>query len=316
MNIFTNKNSRCPVVISVGALDRAGGLLTRLESVFQNLCSSCSSKELQAVEMKMASLIAAHSSSIYTFPGLFQRIDAVYTTRLEAELNPEQIRLVERIHLDFTRAGARFNSDAQSRYTEIMKMLAELTTQFTQNVVADEGDITVDLTESDLTGLPNFLKQAAKQAAVERQKPESYVITLSRSLVVPFLTFSDRRDLRERAWRLWTSRGEIDSTRDNIAIAKQILMLRCEQAHMHGYQSFADYATADTMAGTPAAVSELLERVWEPAKQSADRERQALESFVRNELEGEIEEGFQIEPWDWRYIAEKVIYDQSLFNCA
>ena len=93
-------------------------------------------------------------------------------------------------------------------------------------------------------------------------------------------------------------------------------MLRCEQAHMHGYQSFADYATADTMAGTPAAVSELLERVWEPAKQSADRERQALESFVRNELQGEIEEGFQIEPWDWRYIAEKVIYDQSLFNCA
>lgn len=291
---------------TISALDRAGGLLTRLEAVFQNLCSSCSSKELQAVEMKMAAPLAAHASSIYTYPGLFQKIDVVYSSRQDANLTIEQLRLVERFHLDFTRAGAKFSEEAQVRYTEIMKTLAELTTKFTQNVVADEGEITVDLIEEDLSGLPNFLKQAAKQAAIERSKPEYFVITLSRSLVVPFLTFSDRRDLRERVWRLWTSRGELDAGRDNIAIAKQILILRSEQARMHGYKTFADYATADTMAGSPAAVSELLERVWAPAKVSADRERQALESFLREDLRGEVDEGFQIQPWDWRYVAEKV----------
>ena len=224
----------------------------------------------------------------------------MYDARYNSSLNAEQIRLIERIHLDFTRAGAKFDITAQKRYTEIMQKLAELTTQFTQNIVADEADLTVELKEADLGGLPEYLKQAAKQAAIDRQKPDSYVITLSRSLVVPFLTFSDRRDLRETAWRMWTSRGELDEKRDNIAIAKEILLLRSEQAKMHGYGCYADYATADTMAGSPAAVNELLEKVWAPAKASADRERRALETFISEDLEEAVEPGFKIEPWDWR----------------
>lgn len=217
------------------------------------------------------------------------------------------MRLVERLHLDFTRAGAKFDKADQERYTEIMKKLAELTTKFTQNIIADESDIFIELNDEDLTGLPTFLQQAAKQAAVERGHPDKFVITLSRSLVVPFLTFSDRRDLREKAWRLWTTRGELDEKRNNLDLAKQILILRSQQAKMHGHASFAEYATADTMAGTPSAVSELLERVWEPAKVSAEREREALEEFIQGES-GDIERSFQvkIEPWDWRFYAEKV----------
>lgn len=159
------------------------------------------------------------------------------------------------------------------------------------------------MTESDLVGLPDFVTAAAKQAAAERSKPEgTYVITLSRSSVEPFLVFSDRRDLRETAWRAWTSRGELDPSRDCRQLALDILAKRAEQASMHGYKDYASYATADTMAKAPEAVMELLERVWTPAKASADRERQALEAFAKEHGVGNCD----IEAWDWRYYAEKV----------
>lgn len=129
------------------------------------------------------------------------------------------------------------------------------------------------------------------------------MITLSRSLVEPFLTFSPRRDLRERAWRLWTNRGQLDPSRANLKLAKEILLLRCEQAKLHGYESFAAYQNADSMAKTPQAVTELLERVWTPACTSAVSEREALEACLRTE-EGHATA--ELEPWDWRYCAEKV----------
>ena len=134
-----------------------------------------------------------------------------------------QVRLVERLHLDFVRAGARFDSASQARYAEIMGRLAELTTLFSQNVLGDETAYTLVLKEADLTGCPPDLVAAARQAAVERNKAEDeYVITLSRSLVEPFLTFSDRRDLREEAWQAWTKRGELDPERDNHPIIKEV----------------------------------------------------------------------------------------------
>jgi peptidyl-dipeptidase Dcp len=244
---------------TIEALDKAGGLLSRVQKVFYNLCSSCSSTELQSVQLKWAAPLAAHYSAIYTLPGLFSKIDTIYSQRTQLGLNSEQVRLVERLHLDFTRAGAKFDPASQKRYTEIMQKLAELTTKFTQNIIADESDLFISLKKDDLSGLPDFLQQASRQAAIDRGNNEEYIITLSRSLVVPFLTFSDRRDLREKAWRMWTSRGELDSSRNNLAIAKEILILRAEQAKMHGYKSYADYATADTMAGSPNSVSELLE---------------------------------------------------------
>ena len=184
--------------------------------------------------------------------------------------------------------------------------------------------------EEDLAGLPADLVASARQAASARELPEgSHIITLSRSLVEPFITFSERRDLREKAWRLWTSRGELAPERDNLAIASQILELRVEQARMHGYETYAHFATADTMAGHPDKVMELLERVWQPAKKSVDAERRQLEKYIL-EHEGEAaavtatakeatssahkgggsnsdgEIGIKIEPWDWRHYAEKV----------
>lgn len=284
-------------------LDRAASLLTKVLKVFYNLCSSHSPPELQAVEMEMAGPIAVHKSNIYTFPGLFDRVQSVYNARAQLHLSPEDLRLVERVHLDFVRAGAKLDEAAKARYKDIMKELAELTTQFTQNVTADEGAFTLVLDDSEIAGLPDFLLEAAKQAAVERSIQSGYVITLSRSLVVPFLTFSDRRDLREKAFKAWVSRGEMDAARDNKSLIKSILLLRAEQAQIHGYQNYAEYSTADTMARTPGAVMDLLERVWTPAKVSLANERAALEESL---LSLPPEERYKIEPWDWRYLAEKV----------
>lgn len=164
-----------------------------------------------------------------------------------------------------------------------------------------------------MSGCPPDLIQAAKQAAVERKKgADEYVITLSRSLVEPFVTFSDRRDLREKAWNAWTKRGELDASRDNNKIATEILKLRKRQAEFHGCSNFAVYQTADMMAKTPEAVMDLLEKVWARAKESADRERKALEEYVRSSEGLTVDDAVDIQPWDWRYYAEKV--RQSKYN--
>lgn len=243
------------------ALDRSGSLFNQVQDTFSNLCSSNGVPELQAVELKMAGPLAAHYSKIATYPGLFPKIDAVYQARHSLGLNSEQTRLVERFHLDFVRAGAKFTAADQARYSQIVEELAGLETKFTQNVMADEAEVYLELSaEDDFRGLPADLVTAAKQAAVERGvAAPAAIITLSRSLVEPFITFSERRDLREKAWRLWTSRGELAEERLNLPIAKRILVLRAEQAKMHGHRNFAEYALADTMAGSPRKVQSLLE---------------------------------------------------------
>ncbi len=199
-------------------------------------------------------------------------------------------------------AGARLAPDAKARLGQIVERLAGLSTQFSQNVLADEAAYELVLRdERDLAGLPELVRHAAREAAIERGKPDAWVITLSRSLIVPFLTFSDRRDLREQAFIAWTRRGENDGAHDNRPIAREILALRHEQARLHGYKTYADYALVDRMAGTPAAVARLLDRVWGPAKARALQERDALRALALSRGEN-----IQIEPWDWRYYAEKV----------
>ena len=287
---------------TIAALDRSGRLYWRIEGVFHNLAASETSPALQQVEREMAPKMAVHTSAIYMHRGLFERIDALHARREQLGLTDEQRRLLERFHFDFVRAGARLDGAAQQRYAQVMERLAELTTRFGQNVLADESSYRLVLrSEDELAGLPDFVRASAKQAAIDRGLPEAHVITLSRSLIVPFLTYSDRRDLREQAWRAWTSRGEHDGEHDNRPVAREILALRNEQARAHGYACYADYALADTMAGNRAAVNQLLEQVWSRAKPRAEEERESLRSLVLSR--GET---LQIEAWDWRYYAEKV----------
>jgi peptidyl-dipeptidase Dcp len=234
--------------------------------------------------------------------GLFARVDALHAQRETLVLTPEQKRVLERFHFDFVRAGAKLGAAEQKRYAQIMERLAELTTRFGQNVLADESSFRLVLRgEADMAGLPGFVQAALRQAALDRGIDDGALVTLSRSHIVPFLTFSERRELREQAWRAWTSRGEHPGAHDNRPIAREILTLRNEQARLHGFASYADYALTDTMAGQQAAVTALLTQVWEPAKARAAEELAALKALALSRGEPA-----QLEPWDWRYYAEKV----------
>ena len=287
---------------TVAAFDRSGRTLARISSVFYNLAASETSPELQAVQRRVAAPLAAHDSAVHMDAALFARIDALHARREQLGLDAEQRRLLERIHLDFVRSGARLEGPARTRYAAVMSELAELTTRFAQNVLHDESEHRLVLrSEAELAGLPGFVRAAARQAAAERGVPDAHVITLSRSMVVPFLTFSERRDLREQAWRAWTSRGEHGGDADNRDLARRILRLRNEQARLHGHACYADYALADTMAGSRQAVQGLLDEVWPRALATVQREREALEQAARD-----AGVTHPLEAWDWRYWAEKV----------
>jgi peptidyl-dipeptidase Dcp len=294
----------------VESLDIAGGLLDDVSRVFGVLCASVTNDEVQSIEREMSPKLASHSQMIYANTKLFARLDALYSIRDTLSLSSEQLRLIERLHLDFVRAGARFDDSKKNEYKDIVTKLAELQTQFSQNVLGDETEFTIKLTLDDLAGCPSDLIAAARQASVERGGSEGeYIITLSRSLVEPFLTFSTRRDLREKAWRAWTRRGELSEKRDNLAVAGETLRLRSKQANMHGHSSFAAYQHADTMAKTPDAVLQLLQTVWPKAKVAAEKERAALAEFASR-----LSEVHPIEPWDWRFIAEKVRSERFNFD--
>ena len=287
---------------TVAAVDRCGRLFARIDNLFHNLASSETSPALQAVETRMAPVLAAHDSAFFMHHALFARIDALHAQRDALALSTEQRRVLERYHADFVRAGAKLDANAQQRYAQIMSRLAELTTRFGQNVLADEAGFQLVLrSEADAAGLPDFARATMREAARQRGLGDAMLVTLSRSHIVPFLTFSERRDLREQAWRAWTSRGEHAGEHDNREVAREILTLRNEQARLHGFACYADYALADTMARGQEAVTALLKQVWEPAKARAHDEQQALEALALSRGEK-----LTLEPWDWRFYAEKV----------
>jgi peptidyl-dipeptidase Dcp len=286
---------------TLARFDVSGRLLARTEATFHNLCASATSPALQQVQREMAEPMAAHSSAVYMHAGLFARIDDLFARRASLGLTPEQLRLLEQTHRDFVRAGARLAPAAQQRYAALMERLAALTTQFGQNVLADENQFHLRLDgEADLAGLPDSVRAAAQQAAADRGL-SGHTITLSRSLLVPFLSFSKRRDLREQAWRAWTRRGEHAGANDNRALVREILQLRGEQAALHGLACYADYALDNTMARKQGAVQALLDQVWQRALPALEGERGQLQALMR-------EAGVDptVEPWDWRYWAEKV----------
>ena len=216
-------------------------------------------------------------------------------------LDAEQARVLERHHLAFRRAGAGLPAEAKARLAEIGERLAALGTQFSQNVLADENAFALVLeTQDELAGLPEWMKSAAAAEAERRGLSGRYAFTLARSSIEPFLQTSQRRDLREKIFRAFVARGESGGATDNRAIAAEMVALRAEQARLLGFESFAHFRLADTMAKTPASAQELLERVWTLARARALREEAALQELATTEGGN-----FTLRPWDWRYYAEK-----------
>jgi peptidyl-dipeptidase Dcp len=285
------------------ALDQCGRLYIRIELLFSNLTYSETSPALQAVQRAMAPRLAAHENAIYMHAALFARVDGLYSQRRQLALAPQDLRLLERVHLDFVRAGAQLSGEARQRYGAVVQELAAQCTTFSQNVLADENSFLLELkTESDLAGLPTFMREATRAAAAQRSLGEnSHAVTLSPSLTEPFLSFSARRDLRETVWRERSLRGAHQGATDNRPVAARIMALRQEQAQLLGYANYADYELVDRMAGNTPAVLKLLNQAWGPAKAKAQEDRVALTAMAQS-----LGETTPIAAWDWRYLAEKV----------
>ncbi|MGV8854521.1 MAG: M3 family metallopeptidase [Devosia sp.] len=294
---------------TIVALERAGAALRRVDMVFGQLTSAATSEALQAVERDIVLLVARHWNAIYLNAALFARIETLFAQRDELDLEPEALRVLERYHLDFVRAGARLSAAERERFGAIVERLAALGTQFGQNVLADEQEMVFALSEAEMVGLPEFARAASAETARERKLNAPFAVTPSRSSVEPILHFVQDRGVREKIWRAFVQRGANGNKNDNSAIIKEIVALRAEQAGLLGYPSFAAFKLADSMAGTPEAARGLLEQVWDGGRTKAEADRLALQDLAR--AEGQTE---PLEAWDWRYFAEKLRFARYDFD--
>ncbi|WP_299662973.1 M3 family metallopeptidase [uncultured Ruegeria sp.] len=284
---------------TIEALEAAGEQMNKVLSVFFTVAGADSNPKREELQRAFSPKLAAHYSRISSNKALFQRVADLWDRRDDLGLTDEQARVLMLSHRGFVRAGAALTGDDDARMQAIKARLASLGTSFTQNLLADERDWFMDLTEEDLQGLPDFVVDTARTAGQEKGA-DGPVVTLSRSLIVPFLQFSPRRDLREKAYRAWTARGANGGGTDNRKISAEILALREERAKLLGYSNFANYKLETEMAQTPDRVRDLLMQVWEPAKARADADADLLTQMMQ-------EDGVNgpLEAWDWRYYAEK-----------
>jgi peptidyl-dipeptidase Dcp len=293
---------------TIAALERAGGLLRRVSGAFFHLAGAQTSDAIERIERDVAPILARERSAILLDDALFARVEALFHARERLGLDAEAARTLERWRVAFKRAGAGLAPDRKARLAAIGERLATLGALFGQNVLADEKAFALILDgPDDLAGLPESFVSAAAEAAAARGRPGKHAVTLSRSSYEPFMQFSARRDLREKAFRAFVARGAGGGAHDNGAIMRETVALRAERARLLGYASFAAFRLADAMAKTPQAALDLMQRVWAPARAQALREAEALQATIAAEGCN-----FQLAAWDWRYYAEKrrkALYD-------
>ncbi len=284
---------------TIEALELADDRLGRVLAAFYGVAGADSNPAREALMRDFAPKLSAYGSEITSNKALFARIEALWQGREGLDLTPEQARVLMLTRRGFVRAGAQLEGYAADRLTEVKSQLSVLGTRFAQNLLADERGWSMPLSEEDLAALPGFVAASARAAGEERDEGGP-VVTLSRSLIVPFLQFSPNRDLRRRAYEAWTSRGANGGETDNRDIAAEILKLREERAMLLGYDSFAEYKLETEMAKTPGAVRDLLMAVWEPAVATAREDETRLTAMLHGD-------GFTgpLEPWDWRYYSER-----------
>ncbi|CUH49314.1 M3 family metallopeptidase [Ruegeria atlantica] len=299
IDAIANNSNPASFANTIEALEAAGEQMDKVLSVFFTVSGADSNPAREELQRAFSPKLSAHFSGISSNKALFLRVADLWARKDQLDLTDEQARVLMLTHRGFVRAGSALEGNDDTRMQEIKSRLATLGTSFTQNLLADEREWFMNLTENDLEGLPGFVVDAAR-AAGEEKGTDGPVVTLSRSLIVPFLQFSPRRDLREKAYRAWTARGANGGETDNREIAAEILNLREERAKLLGYSSFADYKLETEMARTPDRVRDLLMQVWGPAKARADADAETLTAMMQ-------EDGINgpLEAWDWRYYAEK-----------
>ena len=287
---------------TIAEMERSGHALDRVAAVYAIYTSTMNDAEVQAIEAEMEPKIAAFSDRIIQNSKLFARIAAVYESREKQPLSSEQQRLLWLRYTRFVRAGAKLDDAAKTRLSQLNQQLAGLYTKFRQDVLEEEKSQLVWIDrEEDLAGLPPSLRQAAATAAVDHGKPGAWAILNTRSSVDPFLTWSSRRDLREKVWRMFTSRGDHGNATDNKQIITQVLQLRAERAKLLGYPTHAHWQLEDSMAKTPERAVALMEAVWKPAVARVHEEVADMQAIA--DREGAR---IRIAPWDYLFYAEKV----------
>ncbi|SPF75391.1 Dipeptidyl carboxypeptidase [Aliiroseovarius pelagivivens] len=284
---------------TVEALELADAPLDRVLGVFYNVAGSDSTPAREELQRMFSPLLAAFSSEVTMNADLFQRIEALWQARDTLGLTDEQARVLMLTRRRFVRSGALLEGADRDRLKEVLERLASLGTEFTQNLLADERSWFMPLAEGDLDGLPEFVTDAARAAGTEKGV-DGPAVTLSRSVITPFLQHSTRRDLRRKAYEAYTARGANGGDTDNRAIAAETLSLREERARLLGYDSFAAFKLETEMAGTPDRVRDLLMQVWEPAREAANKDAVRMTEM----LHADGHNG-ELEPWDWHFYAER-----------
>ncbi|AZO65561.1 MULTISPECIES: M3 family metallopeptidase [unclassified Mesorhizobium] len=305
-------NAETPTVENtLAALELGGEALDHVSSIFWCRAGAHTNEATQALERDISPKMSRHFSAISMNERLFARIDDLYQRRETLKLDAETLRVLEKTWKGFVRSGAKLNAEGKKRLAAIDEELSSLGTTFGQNLLADERDWALFLDEADLAGLPQFLKSAMAEAAEMRGQKGRYAVTLSRSIYEPFSTFSERRDLREIAFRAFTMRGQNGGATDNSAVVRDMLRLRAEKAKLLGYASFAALKLDDTMAKTPEAVHTLLDPVWEKALEKAASDQTELQR-----LAAEAGSNEKFAAWDWRFYQEKLRAEKFAFDEA
>ena len=286
---------------TIAAIEDAGRPLTRGAALFNIYTSTMNDEKMRDVEKELNPLLAAFNDEVVQNGALFARIKAVYDKRAISGLTPEQQRLVWVYYRRFAQQGAALNEADKKRLAEVNQDLTKLYTAFSQNELADEEDHWLALEKNDLAGLPDWLVAAAAQAAKDKKLEGKYVFANTRSAIEPLLTYSTRRDLREKAFRMWMSRGDGNDAHDNKQNITKILALRAEKAKLLGYPTFAHWVTDYQMAKTPDRAMDLLMKVWAPAVARVHEEVADMQKVA--DAEGA---NIKIAAWDYRFYAEKV----------
>lgn len=286
---------------TIETMERAGQTYDRVARMFSVMRDNMSNEQFQALDREWQPKMAAADDEIVFNQALFRKVRAVYRSLPTSKLTPDQKRLATRTYEAFVRQGAQLNPARKKRLSEINQALAASFSDFATKVLADENTWTVLETEKDLAGLPASFVSAAKAAADERNLPGKWVIVNTRSSVDPFITFSTRRDLREKVWKKFKARGDNGDANDTKGTIAKIVKLRAERAKLLGFASHAHWRMADTMALDPTKAQALMLQVW-PAAVARVKEEVADMQAVANKEDA----GTTIEPWDYLYYAEKV----------
>lgn len=283
------------------AYDRSGRMLAQTELIFGMLCAAENTPEMQALQERVMPLLAAHADKILLNEKLFERVKAVYDRRGALELDAEQSRLLEKTYRDFVRAGALLDAEQKARLKAINGELSLAAVKFGQNILAENGNYALVLESADLDGIPSNVRDQAREKAEATGKKGKYVFTLHKPSLIPFLTYSQKRELREEIYKAYLNRCNNGDEYDNKQLINDFIRLRTEKVHLLGYPSYADYVVADEMAGTTDAVYKLLNEIWMPALERAKGELAEMEElFKKDHPDGEFAS------WDWWYYAEKV----------